>query len=284
MKMQELWTWGTEELRAAGVDNPRFTAELLLRAASGLDRAYFLAHGEHIVASECEERYRDMIRQRSLGMATQYLIGHQEFFGRDFWVSPAVLIPRPETELLVEAVLAFFSGRSGQYPCPCILDLCAGSGSVGISLAAELPGAAVTLADISRDALEVAGTNADRLGVRDRVCFVEGDLFASLAGRRFDCIVSNPPYIPSRDIESLSREVRGEPRAALDGGLDGYDFYRRIAAQASCFLTPSGLLALEVGAGQADAVSNMLSRAGFLDLMIKSDLAGIERVVMGNKG
>jgi release factor glutamine methyltransferase len=320
MNLSTLWAWGQGELAGAGLADARFEAELLLRKVLDLDRARFLTSPNHMVPAEQQERYRKLIRKRSLGTPTQYLLGTQEFYGRVFIVTPAVLIPRPETELLVEEVLDRFKScqppaasrqpnmlaeegntcgsessqwnvaQRGQHRTEtssrglgalCLLDLCTGSGCIGLTLAAELPGAHVVLADISEGALDVAGENTRRLGLASRVERIQGDLFAALAGHRFHCIVSNPPYIPTEDISSLSPEVRREPHRALDGGPDGLAFYRRIAAESPSFLFPGGLLAVEIGDGQGSSVMSLLEDNGFTDITLKTDLAGRERVVVG---
>ena len=276
MDIAALWFWGADELKTAGVDNPRFTAELLLRDAMGWSRAQLLTRGEFAVPIECEERYREFIRQRSLGIATQYIRGKQEFYGRIFYVTPDVLIPRPETEVLVETVLSYLHGAQSEQR---ILDLCTGSGCIGLTLALELPLSCVTLADISAPALAVAGGNAERLAVSERVELSLGDLFVPLKGRRFSCIVSNPPYIPDGELDCLSVEVRGEPRSALAGGEDGLYFYRRIIEQVPHHLDPKGMIALEIGHGQAKQVEDLLAAAGFSGIELALDLAGKERVL-----
>jgi release factor glutamine methyltransferase len=276
MNIAALWDWAVDELKTVGVDSPRFTAELLLREVMGWSRAQLLTRGAHIVPDECEERYRGFIRRRSLGVATQYIIGRQEFYGRDFLVTPAVLIPRPETEILVELTISALRDRVENMP---ILDLGTGSGCVGLTLAAELPQAEVTLSDVSQAALDVARENAQRLGLMDRVLFSQGDLFGAVEGRRFVAIVSNPPYIPETDRASLSAEVLGEPEGALFAGEDGLAVYRRIAAQASAYLSPGGLLLLEIGHGQGAAVSDLLAQGGFPRVELFRDLAGKERVL-----
>lgn len=276
MNISALWAWGTDALAAAGVENPRFTAELLLREALGWSRVQLLTRGEATVLEECEERYRDFIRRRSLGIATQYITGRQEFYGRDFSVTPDVLIPRPETELLVAVVMAYLSCRPGG---PSMLDLGTGSGCIGLTLAAEVPSAMVTLSDCSLDALKVARQNADRLKLRDNVTFVHGDLFSPLEGMIFDVVVSNPPYIPEGDCETLAAEVLGEPSGALFAGVDGLAVYRRIAAEGSHYLSSGGLLALEIGHGQATTVSRLLLDGGFTQVNLHRDLADRERVL-----
>ena len=276
MTISALWAWGTDELAEVGVDSPRFTAELLLREAMGWSRIQLLTRGDSVVPHEHEERYRGFIRQRSLGMATQYIIGRQEFYGRDFFVTPDVLIPRPETELLVEVVLSVLRDNPENLK---LLDLGTGSGCIGLTLAAELPTAEVILSDVSGEALLVAQKNTRRLGLGERVRFVQGDVFAPVADVRFDAIISNPPYIPEGDRVALSVEVLGEPAGALFAGSDGLAVYRRIAAEVGNYLVPGGLLALEIGYSQGFAVSELLINGGFRAIELFTDLAGRERVL-----
>lgn len=320
MSLHSLWLWGTAELAAAGVEDSRWQAELLLRGIVDVTRAKFMTYPELHVTNIDTERFRDAIRRRSLGTPVQYILGRQEFYGREFIVTPEVLIPRPETEVLVEQVLskmpalcrgtalshrtAMLSGNtrcaqgttvscpyssSSQSPvCSTtgsfrILDLCTGSGCIGITLAAELPEARVVATDISSQALGVAEQNALKLGVADRVEFRQGDLFAALQGDKFDVIVSNPPYIETATIPTLSKDVQNEPIGALDGGADGLEFYRRIVDGLGQHLAPGGLLAVEIGHGQGEAVMQFFTQAGLIEVTLIRDLAGKERVLTGKR-
>ena len=207
-----------------------------------------------------------------------YLLGQREFYGRVFKVDKRVLVPRPDTETLVDVALERTRACSMSMR---LLDLCTGSGCVAITLARERPTSRVTATDVSADALEVARANAQRLGAYN-VAFVEGDLYAPVAGARFDVITANAPYIATSEIATLMPDVRDfEPRLALDGGADGLDLVRRIVADAHGVLVPGGVLALEVGAGEAPAVAALLSEHGFASVDVRRDYGKIERVVSG---
>jgi release factor glutamine methyltransferase len=216
-----------------------------------------------------------MITRRAKREPLQYILGTQEFLGLEFVVTPAVLIPRHDTEVLVTEAVKRGSG------CRSILDIGTGSGCVAVTVAKALPEAEVCTVDVSGEAIEVARGNAERNRVS--VQFFQGSLFEPFAGKRFDMVVSNPPYITSADLATLQQEVRDfEPEGALDGGGDGLDFYRRIAADAPAFLNPGGWLLFEVGAGQAGEVLELLKAGGFTnERFTQTDPAGIERVVGG---
>ena len=307
MSLHCLWQWGAAELAAAGVDDSRWQAELLLRSIVDVTRAKFLTSPELQVTSIDTERFLEAIRKRSLGVPVQYILGKQEFYGREFVVTPDVLIPRPETEVLVEVVLrghqppAVSSQQSSPLNAQCsplkaqssmlkahsfrILDLCTGSGCIGLTLAAEIPEVKVVETDISQQALGVAEQNAHRLGLAGRVDFRQGDLFDVLQGDIFDIIVSNPPYIETATIPTLSKDVQNEPIGALDGGEDGLAFYRRIAYGLGQYLAPGGLVAVEIGHGQGEAVMQLFTQAGLEHVTLTLDLAGKERVMTGrNRG
>jgi len=255
----------------------RRDAELLLLHATGLDRAALLTHPERELTPRELEQYRDHIARRSQHEPVQYITGAQEFYGRPFAVTPAVLIPRPETEHLVEAVLAL-------EPAPTrVLDVGTGSGILAITLALELPRAVVTALDISAEALGVARQNAGALGAAARVRFVDSDLLAGIAGERFDCIVSNPPYVPVGDV--LEPQVaRYEPAAALYAGADGLAIYRRLIPAAAAALEPGGYLLLEIGHGQRDATQQLLEASGFTPISFREDLQQIPRVAVAQHG
>jgi release factor glutamine methyltransferase len=207
-----------------------------------------------------------------------YIIGRREFWSLDFIVTPAVLTPRPETELLVETAVEVVAAKSP----PRILDLGTGSGAIAVALAKEIIGAEIVATDISREALEIARANARRHGVEDRISFLAGDLFAPVADIQgaFDLIVSNPPYIRRDDIAALPRDVRDfEPHIALDGGVDGLHFYRRIAGEAARYLSADGAIAMEIGAGMGEEVARLFTGAKFGSVRVEKDLAGLERVV-----
>ena len=283
MTQAEIWTtlkvldWTKEFLAARGVENARLEAEWLLCAVTGLDRVGLYLNFEKPLATEELAAYRAMVARRGRREPLQHILGTQEFCGLEFEVTPAVLIPRHDTETLVNEALARLPGAHS------ILDIGTGSGCIAVALAHRLPGVSVTATDISEDALVVARRNAGRNGVA--IEFLQGSLLEPVAGRHFDLIVSNPPYIPSSDIETLQPEVRDfDPRGALDGGEDGLDVYRALVPAAATLLNTDGWLFLEVGIGQAADVARMFRAAGAYDEpIITCDQARIERVVGASK-
>lgn len=264
-------------LEAAGVDSPALDAELLLAAATGVDRSKLLS-GSHSLDERSIVRFEEFIARRAAREPVAYIVCRKEFYGLDFEVTPDVLIPRPETELLVETALEFLAHR----PQAAVLDLGTGSGAIAIAIAVNAPGVRVAATDISTAALALARRNAERLGCAQRVEFAAGDCWAALpcSHPKFDLILSNPPYIPSDEVARLQPEVaRFEPESALLGGKDGLEFYRRIAREVSSHLTAGGEMIVEVGAGQAAAVALALSDCGCRVLEVLRDLDGHERVV-----
>ena len=283
MKYVEILRQAEAALSACGVEESRADAWYLFSHCFHMDRArYLMSMGEEAPAGEAGA-FLELVGRRGNRIPLQQLLGTQEFMGLSFFVDSHVLIPRQDTEILAEAVIREEEKRKDG-PLR-ILDLCTGSGCIGISLAVLLGRGGhsqlqVVLSDISPEALFVADENIRRLGCGDRCRTVRSDLFESLSGQRFHVIVSNPPYIPPAVIEELSPEVRDhEPRLALDGGSDGLDFYRRIADRSPAFLEPGGVLWLEIGWDQAEAVSVLLKDGGFTDITVKKDLAGKDRVI-----
>jgi release factor glutamine methyltransferase len=280
--VQALVTWTTDFLRKKGVESPRLEAQILLAHAMNCPRIELVARS-HEEPTEAERAaFKDLIRRRVDGWPVAYLVGRREFYLLPFEVSPAVLIPRPETETLVLEALRLLKGK----PAPRVLDLGTGSGCVAVSVAHQCKPARVTAVDVSPDALEVARRNAGRHGVADRVTFLQGDLFAPLpADAAFDLIVSNPPYVTPAELAELAPEVRDhEPRVALDGGPDGLAFYRRIAAAGGRFLAPGGSVLVEVGWTQEAAVRAIFE--GNPDLAVGpsvKDAGGRPRVVTARK-
>jgi release factor glutamine methyltransferase len=279
MTEAEIWTtlkvldWTREFLVSRGVGNSRLEAEWLLCAATGLDRVGLYLNFEKPLNDEELAAYRSMVARRGRREPLQHILGTQEFCGLEFEVTPDVLIPRHDTETVVNEALARMPSAQS------VLDIGTGSGCIALALACKLPGASVTAVDISGAALAVARRNAERNGVV--IEFLQGSLFEPVAGRTFDLIVSNPPYIPSRDIETLQPEVRDfDPRSALDGGVDGLDVYRAMIPDAAAVLNSGGWLILEVGMGQAADVAKMLRMTGgFCESIITCDRSGVERVV-----
>ena len=275
MKYRELLNKGVAMLRQAGIADADTDGWYLLEYASGMSRNDYFLHMEEEASGELTEAYGRLLEKRCTWIPLQYLTGEQEFMGLTFSVNPHVLVPRQDTETLVEQVEKRLS------PGMRVLDLCTGSGCILISLLARVPGVSGLGTDISEEALATAESNADRLGVADRAQWARGDLFAPVEGR-FDVIVSNPPYIPREDIDGLMPEVADfEPRGALDGGDDGLDFYRRITSEASEYLEAGGRLFFEIGCDQARDVTALMEKAGFVHVATVRDLSGLDRVVCG---
>ena len=268
------------QFTAVGIDSARLDAEMLMAETLRVERGRLYMNPDRALDDAALARFRALIARRARGEPVSYITGRREFWSLDFVVTPAVLTPRPETELLVETAVELVAAKSP----PRILDLGTGSGAIAVALAKEIIGAEIVATDISREALEIARANARRHGVEDRISFLAGDLFAPVADMRgaFDLIVSNPPYIRRDDIPALPRDVRDfEPRIALDGGVDGLDFYRRIAGEAARYLSADGSIAVEIGAGMSAEVARLFADAGFADVRVEKDLAGLERVVTG---
>jgi len=281
--LTESWTvlkllrWTADYFAGRGIDSPRLDAELLLADTLGLDRVGLYVNFERPLQADELAVYREKVRRRASREPLAYILGRTEFWSLPLRVTPAVLIPRPDTELLVEEALPRLSGAAR------VLDVGTGSGALAIALAHERPECRVVAIDVSAEALAVAAENACNNRVAERIGFIPADL-AALAGGPFDLIVANPPYIPSAELATLMPEVRDfEPPLALDGGSDGLDAYRALARQAEAMLAPGGWLLVEVGIGQAAAVEKMFVSAGLAEIFISHDLAGIERVVGGRK-
>lgn len=272
-------------LSAASVPAAAFDAELLLRRILGRDRAWILTHGKDDLGEQERSLFDEAVRRRAAREPLQYITGIQEFRGIDFIVTPDVLIPRPETELVVEAALNI----ARKVPSPMIVDMCTGSGCIAVSIASELPGSRVFAADRDGRALTVARRNAQRHGVADRIRFLEGDLFApfdelDLRGKA-DVITANPPYVKAGDLDTLQPEVKDfEPETALVAGLKGTEIAERIIRTAPAYLTKSGALTMEMGSGQVEALREMIRGTGaYGTIEILKDLAGIDRVVVVRK-
>jgi release factor glutamine methyltransferase len=278
MRLKETLRGAVARLEAARVGSPRMNAEVLLMFVLGCDRAYLYAHPEHELRAEEEARYEEALAQRAQGVPAQYITGHQEFWGLDFIVSPAVLIPRPETEHLVEAALEVARGL----PRVRMVDVGTGSGCVALALAHKLPEAEIHATDISAEALEIARANAARLEAGSRVRFHQGDLLDAVTETEFDCVVSNPPYIGESEADRLQLEVRKfEPEAALLAGPEGLDVIRRLIPQAWEKLRANGWLLMEIGQGQDGKVRALLQ--GWREVRFVADLQGIARVAVGRK-
>jgi len=271
------------DLQAAEVPSATLAAELLLMHVLGCDRAYLYTNPEIELAAEATERYFALVAERATGKPTQYITGHQEFWGLDFEVTPDVLIPRPETEHLVETVLELARAEGRGNAALRIVDAGTGSGCIALALASEAPRAFIYGIDISRPALEVAQRNARRLGLDDRVRFVQSDLLSPVAGATLDFVVSNPPYVGGDELDRVQRGVREwEPRIAWGGTGRGDEIYSLLFAQSLASLRPGGRVAVEVGYNQAAKVSGLLGE-GWTATAVRPDLAGIPRVVVAQK-
>ena len=278
MTYRECYEQGCRTLQAAGIEEATLDARLLLEAVCGTDRNDLLAHGEQPVMSQAEEKYLNWIRQRAEHIPLQQLTGEQDFMGLTFSVNEHVLIPRQDTEILVEEVLKELHDRMR------ILDMCTGSGCILLSLlhySNDCEGLGV---DLSAEALEVAERNVLKVLTPEKAehaHFLQSDLFEKVEGK-FEIIVSNPPYIASAEVEKLMPEVRDhEPRMALDGTEDGLHFYRRIIKEAGKHLVNSGMLFFEIGYDQGQAVSELMRTGGYREVQVVQDYAGLDRVVLG---
>ncbi len=277
-KLREALASAISQLESATVGSPRMNAEVLLMFTLACDRAYLYAHPERELTPEENLRYDEVIAERATGVPSQYITGHQEFWGLDFVVSPAVLIPRPETEHVIETVLEL----AREIPQPKIVDVGTGSGCIALSLAKELSAAEIQAVDVSPAALEIARANAVRLQL-ERVKFFESDLLGAFpAQEQFDFVVSNPPYVGEFEADRVQREVRKfEPKVAVFAGKEGLDVIRRLIPEACERLKPGGWLVMEIGYSIGDQVSALLR--DWQKVEIVPDLQGIPRVAIGRK-
>ena len=273
MNYTEAFLMGMQKLKEAQIGEAQLDARLLLEEVCGTDHNTLLCHGDREVSEAEEEQYRKALEQRAVHVPLQHLLGYQDFMGLRFQVNEHVLIPRQDTEILVEEAMRYL--HDGMR----ILDLCTGSGCILLSLlhySNDCEGVGV---DISQEALQVAAQNAELLGIK--ADFLKSDLYEKVTGK-FDLLVSNPPYIERAIIPTLMEEVREyDPYIALDGGEDGLDFYRRIIGGAQDYLKRGGQILMEIGSGQAQAVSELLREAGFKEIDVCRDFAGLDRVVSG---
>jgi len=288
MTVLELLNGSTNYLKGHQIENPRLNAELLLARSLNLSREELYIHLHGSLKEREKEALEKLVQRRISGEPLQYILEHQEFWSIDFKVDPRVLIPRPETELLVEQSLLILSENSFKRV-PSVLEIGTGSGAIAIALAKEVKIIFLIATDISQDALVLAKENAKSAGVQHQIKFVNGDLFGPLRPSKerklFDLILSNPPYIIRPEIGSLAKEVRDyEPIIALDGGEDGLEFYRRLISQAPFYLREGGWLLLEIGQDQSLRVSKLMEEGGhFLNPECIPDLSGIERMVKAQK-
>jgi release factor glutamine methyltransferase len=278
----DLLRWTTDHFASRGIDTPRLDAEVLLACALECDRLGLYLEYEKPVEEAERARFRELVRRRAdERIPVALLTGTREFWSLSLEVTPDVLVPRPETETLVASALERLPDAEAELR---VLDVGTGSGAVALALAAERPKARVVATDVSAAALAVAGRNAERLGLADRVAFAQGDLFEPVAGERFDLVVSNPPYIARGEAGSLAPELRHEPESALYAGADGLEVLRRLVAEAGDHLEAGGVLVLEIDPGQAPALLQLCADAGLRDVRVQRDLAGRARAVSALAG
>jgi release factor glutamine methyltransferase len=274
--------WSIQFLKSKGFLTPRLDAEVLLAKAMDCTRVQLYTQFDKPLSEDERGRFRDFLRRRSAGEPVAYITGVREFYGRRFNVGPEVLIPRPDTELLVDVIASNL--KSSVIEHPKLLDLCTGSGCIAVSLALEFPNVVLTALDCSASALSFAKQNAELMGASERIEFMNHDLLRQdfCITQRFDFLVSNPPYIATAEVEKLDEGVRKfEPKIALDGGADGLVFYRRILELVPELLMPGGVVAVEVGYDQGKKIAELFVAAGLRDVNVHQDLAGHERVVSG---
>lgn len=281
MVVKEAVQQAVQLLQGAGVSDANTDAFLLLEAAAGIAKTDYLLHPEHALSPEDEALFGQMISRRASHEPCQYIIGKADFYGLSFAVDARVLIPRQDTEVLVEQAIQVLRQSAAEHPA--VLDVCTGSGAIAVAIKHNLPWIDVTALDISSDALEVAKENAANNGCE--IDFLQSDLFANVkAAARHDLIVSNPPYISESEYHTLMTEVKDyEPALALLAGDKGLDIYERLCKEAPHYLKDEASLLVEIGCTQAEAVSEIFSRNGFTNIQVQKDLAGLDRVVIGRR-
>ncbi len=287
VRVVDLLKQGVEKLKLVGIDTPQLDAEVILCNLLEVERVQLHIHPEKEIAWEICQKYWEAVEKRVNFMPVQYIINQQEFMGMDFYVDEGVLIPRGDTEILVEEVINHYQKHYAPQSIKA-LDIGTGSGAITISLAKFIEKIEVFSIDISPNALEIAEKNAVNLGVKEKIHFLQGSLFTPLLDKKLDnsfqMIVSNPPYIPRKVVEGLQPQVKDyEPWLALVGGEDGLDFYRQIIQEAPNYLQDDGWLIFEIGFDQGEAVSKLMEAFGFSEIKAIKDLAGLDRVVLGKK-
>lgn len=283
MNLAAALAWGIDLLAQSHIEDARMEAEILLGHALNLPRSALISKGQNPLGEKEQKEYENFLQRRANHEPTAYIVGYQPFMGLDFMVDDNVLIPRPETELLVETVIKIFRTQKAESRTPntgiTIIDIGTGSGCIAIALAKKLPEARIIGIDSSKAAINLALNNARKNGVEKNCCFLLGDLFSPIKDR-VDLIVSNPPYIPSAEIGTLQPEVKDwEPKAALDGGKDGLDLIKKLLTEAPRHLKPEGRLIMEFGFGQGDEIKRFASKY-FSKLEIIRDYAGIPRILV----
>ncbi|MTI46884.1 MAG: peptide chain release factor N(5)-glutamine methyltransferase [Firmicutes bacterium] len=289
MTIQQLFEEGIKVLEEGNIQNPMLDTQLLLSYALDVDKVYIYTHRDRIIEGETVDNFLSLLNKRKTGYPLQYILGDQEFMGLNFKVGEGVLVPRPDTETLVEWIIEVVKSKEKFNKNTInILDIGTGSGAITLSLAYYLENARIYSVDISEKAHKIAKVNTKKLGLESRVTLLKGNLFEPIKELnkdiKFDIIVSNPPYIPSDDIDTLQKEVsKYEPRLALDGGADGLDFYRKIILGSPEYLKNKGVLGFEIGYNQGSDLKRLLEEIeGFNNIRIRKDLAGKERAVIAN--
>lgn len=279
MLFKELVNFGRKYLEENNIEDSSIISKILIEYLCDISRESVVYHYEDIIEIDKVNRYKELLNKVVEGIPVQYITNRQEFMGLEFYVDENVLIPQPDTEILVEEVIEKYKDRECK-----ILDLCTGSGAIGIALAKYIEGSEVFASDISCKALQIAKLNAERNLVHRKMNFIESNMFENFAkfkAEKFDIIVSNPPYIKSDVINQLDIQVKNEPHLALDGGVDGLEFYRLIADDANLYLKDNGMLFLEIGYDQRDSVIKLLKKNNFYsDIYSKKDLGGNDRIVV----
>lgn len=281
MTIREAINKATIKLKMKKIDSPKLKARLLMQFVLNQTRQYLMVYDEKKLTQEQEEKYWEAVEQLVNGIPLQHITHRQEFMKMDFYVNKQVLIPRPDTEVLVEEVIQIAKKINAKK----ILDLCTGSGAIAVSLAKYIENSQITAVDISQEALNIAKLNAKKHQVDKQITFIQSDLFDDLPKEKYDMIVSNPPYIKKEMIKALDEEVQKEPHIALDGGYDGLDFYRKITHQSYEFLKYKGFLCLEIGYDQKiDVIELIEQEEKYIDTYGKKDLYGNDRVIVTKVG
>jgi len=281
MTIREAYAQGSADLKFAEIPVPALDASILLAHVLKTNRTSLVAKGMDTISAKDCAQYCKLIERRALGECVAYIIGKKEFRGLEFKVNKSVLVPRPDTETLVEAAFKILTEEFTQRHEGSILDLCTGSGAVAIALKNERPELEVHATDISPAALKVAIRNSENLLGKNKIHFYHGDLFQALSREFFSLIVSNPPYVPTAEIETLSAEVQNEPCLALDGGASGLEIINRIIEEASNYLQKGGSLLLEADPRQMEEIKTLLAKRGFSSLQLFKDMSGADRVIGG---
>lgn len=281
MTIKELLNKGVYELKEYNITSPILKSKLILQKVLNKPKEYLLIYDTQEVSEKTKQTYLELIEKVAKGMPVQYITRHQEFMKLDFYVDERVLIPRPDTEILVEEVIQLAEKMES---CK-ILDLGTGSGAIAVSLAKYIENCYVYASDTKEEAIEVAIKNSEKNNIsEDKIEFIESDLFHNMPNYKFDIIVSNPPYISTQEIKTLDKEVQSEPISALDGGKDGLNFYRSIIKEAAKHLYKSGYLCLEIGYDQKEKVEELLYENGeYTNIYTKQDMCGNDRVVVASK-